>query len=155
MVRVPTTIRKLDLLKVSYEKHCAHDRNFDKEALYTLVYPDGTEILTLPDHPNRIFQLDEYQKDVGKSFNRITLFLLKRSDQELYNQLQQDSSDDTDGDSETLKENNTRQISVIESFARAGSCTQTSPSEQIAQSSSKTSTMTQPHLTIVDDHKNG
>ena len=39
------TIRELDLLKVSYEKYCAHDRNFDKEVLYTLVYPDGTEIL--------------------------------------------------------------------------------------------------------------
>ena len=44
---------------------CAHDRNFDKEADYTLVYPDGTEILTLPDHPDHIFQLDEYQKDVA------------------------------------------------------------------------------------------
>ena len=84
---------------MSYEKHCAHDRCFDKEALYTLVYPDGTEILTLPDHPNRIFQLDEYQKDIGKAFNRITLFLLKQSDQELYNQLQQGNSNDSDADS--------------------------------------------------------
>ena len=50
MVRVPTTIRKLELLKLSYDKHCAHDRTFDKDADYTLAFPDGTEIITLPDH---------------------------------------------------------------------------------------------------------
>ena len=155
MVWVPATIRKLDLLRVSYEKRCAHDRKFNKEALYTLVYPDGTEVLTLPDDLNRMFQLDEYHKDVGKSFNRITLFLLKRSEQELHNQLQQDSSDDTDGDSGPLEDNNIRQISVIESFARAGSCTQTSaPSQLIVQSTNRTSLMTQLDLAVVDDHRN-
>jgi hypothetical protein len=91
MVRVSTTIRKLDLLKLAYEKHCAHDRTFDKHADYTLAYPDGSEVLTLPDHPNRIFQLDEYQPEVGKAYNHITLFLLKRSDQERYNHLQNDT----------------------------------------------------------------
>jgi hypothetical protein len=153
MVRVPVTIRKLDLLKVSYEKHCAHDRNFDKEADYTLVYPDGTEILTLPDHPNRIFQLDEYQKDVGKAFNRITLFLLKQSDQELYDQLQQEGSNDSDGDSGPGEVSHFRQMSVIESFAHAGSSTQTNGSSlQLAQSSNNTLTSTSLDSIIVDDH---
>ena len=155
MVQVPATIRKLDLLRVSYEKHCAHDRKFDKEALYTLVYPNGTEVLTLPDDPNCIFQLEEYQKDVGKPFNHITLFLLKRSEQELYNQLQQDSSNDTDGNSGPLDDNNTRQISGIESFARAGSCRQTSvPSQLIVQSTNRTSPVTQLDLAVVDNHRN-
>ena len=155
MVRVPATIRKLDLLRVSYEKHCAHDRKFDKEALYTLVYPNGTEVLTLPDDPNCIFQLEEYQKDVGKPFNHITLFLLKRSEQELYNQLQQDSGNDTDGNSGPLEDNNTRQISGIESLARAGSCRQTSaPSQLIVQSTNRTSPVTQLDLAVVDDHRN-
>ena len=154
MVRVSATIRKLELLKVSYEKHCAHDRNFDKEADYTLVYPDGTEILTLPDHPDHIFQLDEYQKDVGKAFNRIALFLLKRSDQELYNQLQQDNGSDTDSDSVPEKESHIRQMSVIESFARAGSTSiQTnSPSMQV---STKTSTLMSHDSIVVDNHNQG
>ena len=73
MLRVHTTVRKLDLLKQAYEKHCVHDRTFDRYADYTLAYPDGTEVLTLPDHPNRIFQLDKHQKEVGKTYNRITL----------------------------------------------------------------------------------
>ena len=77
MLHVHTTIRKLDLLKQAYEKHCAHDRTFDRHADYTLAYPDKTEVLTLPDHPNRIFQLDEYQKELGKAYNRITLYLLR------------------------------------------------------------------------------
>ena len=77
-VCVPTTIRKLDLLKQAYEKLCAHDSTFDRHADYTLAFPDGTKVLTLPDHPNHIFHLDEYQQEVGKPYNRITLFLLKR-----------------------------------------------------------------------------
>lgn len=153
MVRVPITIRKLDLLRVSYEKHCARNRNFDKVAQYTIVYPDRTKILTLPDHPNRMLQLDDYQKEIGKVFNRITLFLLKLRAQELYNQLQQDSSNDTDCDSTSVEQNHTRQMSVFESFASAGSSTQTScPSQRIEQSSSNTSTVTSLDLTIVDDH---
>lgn len=113
MLRFHTTIRKLDLLKQAYEKHCAHDRTFDRHADYTLTYPDGTEILTLPDHPNSLFQLDEYQKEVGKAYNRITLYLLKRSDQASYNNLQQSASDsDSDMDEITI-----RQMPIIESFA--------------------------------------
>ena len=45
------------------------------------------------------FQLDEYQKEVGKAYNHITLYLLKRSDQENCNNLQESASDsgsDTD-----------------------------------------------------------
>ena len=119
MLRVHTTIRKLDLLKQAYEKHCAHDRTFDRHADYTLAYPDGTEVLTLPDHPNRIFQLDDYQKELGKAYNRITLYLLKRSDQENYNNLQESASDsgsDTD-------EGSVRQMTITESFAKVTNLT--------------------------------
>ena len=62
MLRVHTTIRKLDLLKQAYEKHCAHDRTFDRHADYTLAYPDGTEVLTLPDHSNRVFSIGRISK---------------------------------------------------------------------------------------------
>ena len=126
MVRVPTTIRKLELLKLSYDKHCAHDRTFDKDADYTLAFPDGTEIITLPDHPNRIFQLDEYQQDVGKAFNRITLFLLKRSDLESYNELRHNTSNSDD----EAEESTVRQMTVIESFARVTDSTTRNTTKQ-------------------------
>ena len=66
MLRVHTTIRKLDLLKQAYEKHCAHDGTFDRHADYTFAYPDGTEVLTLPDHPNRIFSWTNIKKSLAK-----------------------------------------------------------------------------------------
>ena len=45
-----------------------------------MAYPDGSEILTLPDRPTEIFQLDKYKEDIGKTYNRITLFLVLRDD---------------------------------------------------------------------------
>ena len=50
------------------------------------------------------FQLDKYQKEVCKANNRITLYLLKRSDQASDNNLQQSASDsDSDMDEITIR----------------------------------------------------
>ena len=58
--------------------------------------------------------MDEYQKEVGKAYNRITLYLLKRSDQENYNNLQESASDsDSDVDN-----GSSRQMTIRESFAK-------------------------------------
>ena len=119
MLRVHTTIRKLDLLKQAYEKHSAHDRAFDRHADYTLAYPDGTEVLTLPDYPNRIFQLDEYQRELGNAYNRITHYLLKQSDQENYNNLQESASDS----GSNTDEGSIRQMIITESFVKVTNLT--------------------------------
>ena len=69
--------------------------------------------------PTAFFQLDEYQKELGKAYNRITLYLLKRSDQENYNNLQESASDsgsDTD-------EGSIRQMTITESFAKVTNLT--------------------------------
>ena len=129
-----------------------------KKHFNTLTYPDGTEILTLPDDPNRIFQLDEYQKDVGKAYNHITLYLLKRSDQELYNQLQQASGSDSDPDPAPPEENHatSRQMTVLESFACAGPSTaSTQTSSPSANSSGETSAVTTLDSSIANDLGNG
>lgn len=78
IVRVPVSIKKLELLRKGIDKHAAHDRTFDPFEDYTLLYPDGTEILTLPGQSTQIFQLDKYKEDIGKPFNRITLYLIER-----------------------------------------------------------------------------
>jgi hypothetical protein len=78
MVRVLSDIRKVPLLSKAVDKHSAHDRNFDPNEDYTLAYPDGTLVLTLPGQPTQIFQLDKYKEDIGKTFNRITLYLVQR-----------------------------------------------------------------------------
>ena len=40
--------------------------------------PDGSEILTLPGEPNQLLQLDKYKEDIGKPYNRISLYLVQR-----------------------------------------------------------------------------
>ena len=79
-IRVPSDIRKLQLLRKAIERHQAYDRKFDPDAGYTIAYPDGTEILTLPGQSTQIFQLDKYKEDIGKPYNRISFYLVKREE---------------------------------------------------------------------------
>ena len=80
MLRVSTDIRKPELLRKAIDRHQAYDRKFEPNAGYTLAYPDGTEILTLPGQPTQLFQLDKYKEDIGKSYSRISFYLVKRDD---------------------------------------------------------------------------
>jgi hypothetical protein len=77
-VRVLSNIRKQELLKKGIDKHSAYDRNFEPFQNYALLYPDGSEILTLPGQPTQLFQLDKYKEDIAKPYNRITLYLADR-----------------------------------------------------------------------------
>ena len=79
-MRTVPTINKVKLLEKSIDKHTAHDRSFAPYQGYTLTYPDGTEIFTIPGKPNESFTLERYKNEVGKPYNRITLYLALRSD---------------------------------------------------------------------------
>ena len=142
MVRVNENVRKLELLKKSFEKHSAHDRNFDQEADYTIVYPDGTEILTLPGQPNQLFQLDKYKQDIGKPYNRITIYLAKRCDQELF------TKGESDTESDSSNEKVMKQISMLESFARGSMASSHTCTNDILQNPSSDLT-TQPNTSNI------
>ena len=77
-VRTVTTINKVQLLEKSIDKHAAHDRAFAPYQGYTLIYPDGKEIFTIPGNPTESFFLERERG--GKPYNRITLYLALRSD---------------------------------------------------------------------------
>ena len=106
VVRVLSDIRKVPLLSKALDKHSAHDRNFDPNEDYTLAYPDGTEVLTLPGQPSQIFQVDKYKEDIGKSFNRITLYIVRRDFLNGGNE-----SDDAEFSSESVYSMNTEEES--------------------------------------------
>ena len=78
-VRTVPTINKVELLEKSIDKY-SHDRSFAPYQGYTLTYLDGTEIFTIPGKPNESFTLERYKNEVGKPYNRITLYLALRSD---------------------------------------------------------------------------
>ena len=83
MIKVVVEAHKFDIVSKGVDKHSAHDRLFNGKKLYTLAYPDGSEVLTLPGKVDEIFQLDKYKEDLGKPYNRITLYLVARSQMEL------------------------------------------------------------------------
>ena len=48
---------------------------FDTKLSWKLVYPDGQYCLTLPGQEDQEFTLRKYKEDLGKPYNRITLYL--------------------------------------------------------------------------------
>lgn len=57
-------------------------KDFNKDLLegpYVLLYPDGTEVVTIPG-TQRPFSLDEYKEEIGKPYARINLFIFLKED---------------------------------------------------------------------------
>ena len=46
---------------------------------YALLFPDCTEVAKIPG-TEKEFILQDYRKEIGKNFNRLTLFIAKKSD---------------------------------------------------------------------------
>ena len=64
-----------DVFLEALTKRQAHDKSFDANVGWKLVYPDGQLCLTLPGSSEEEFPIRKYKDDVGKPFNRITLYL--------------------------------------------------------------------------------
>ena len=77
VVRVLSTANTHDIVKAAVPKHSVHGRFFDGDQEYSLLFHDGTEVLTIPGKPDELFQLDKYQNELGKPYNRISLFLAR------------------------------------------------------------------------------
>lgn len=56
-----------------------HSNLYDDELSYELLYEDGQKALFLPGS-SELFSLQRYQEEVGKDFNKITLFLCSSDD---------------------------------------------------------------------------
>lgn len=50
-----------------------------KEGHFLLLYPDGTEVINIPG-TQRPFTLEAYKTEVGKPYQRITLFICLKRD---------------------------------------------------------------------------
>jgi len=62
------------LLQEALKKRAAYDRSFRSDLTYKLYYPDGSEIVSLPGN-SEPFTLEKYKEDLGKTYNRISLYL--------------------------------------------------------------------------------
>ena len=79
-VTVPSSASRDDILTKAVTKHANHDKNLIRDDLrYTLLYPDGTEVKTLPGSSD-CFILHKYKDEIGKSYSRVTLYIATKSD---------------------------------------------------------------------------
>ena len=64
-------------------KRQAHDKSFDTTTSWKLVYHDGQSAMTLPGQPEEAFTLRKDKEDLGKQYNRITLYLCPEEPEQL------------------------------------------------------------------------
>lgn len=82
---LPLRIKKgasgYDILEAAIKKRKDYDRSFRADRDYKLAYTDGSEVINIPgtDEP---FTLVKYKEELGKSYARISLFLLYKEDVE-------------------------------------------------------------------------
>lgn len=77
-IKVLPSAGKNEILEKAVRKHANHDKNIQGDIEHVLLNGDGNEISTLPG-TEKEFVLKEYKEDVGKNYNRITLFVALRS----------------------------------------------------------------------------
>ena len=99
MVKAWPEYNKWQLLSEAVKKHTNHDRSFTLLSNeWTLVYPDGTEVLSIPGKDDVLFTLEGYKQELCKAYNRITLYLASPNDVSTFeasrNLLNQSESDD-------------------------------------------------------------
>ncbi len=99
-VAVSPSVGESELIKIAVEKHSRFNRKLsDRAEEYFLLYPDKTRVEKLPGSQEN-FTLERFKEELGKPFDRITLYLCKVSDfyrnmtNQLIGVLKDDSSDD-------------------------------------------------------------
>ena len=105
---LPSADKKSILIK-AVKKHANHDKTIHEGLEYVLLYPDGNEVVKLPGTDDE-FSLKEYREDLGRTYNRVTLFIATRSDF-LFSELPSFDDDESDSD-----ENSALGQSIYETF---------------------------------------
>ncbi len=99
-VAVSPSVGESELIKIAVEKHSRFNRKLsDRAEEYFLLYSDKTRVEKLPGSQEN-FTLERFKEELGKPYDRITLYLCKVSDfyrnmtNQLIGVLKDDSSDD-------------------------------------------------------------
>ena len=81
-IRLPKTADSEEVLKLPMAKQYLHNGNeivHSSVTSYKLLYPDGTEVKQLKES-DEAFTLQGYKAELGKPFNRLTLYLCGSSE---------------------------------------------------------------------------
>ncbi|XP_068678772.1 uncharacterized protein [Montipora foliosa] len=113
-------------------KRQAHDQAFVSRTSWKLVYPDGQLAMNLPDQQEEEFTLRDYEEDLGKPYNRITLYLCPEEPED---EFMLDSETETEPDTQGVRKK-----------IRSEEC-RTTPDHQLPfqQSTGSASSVSVPH----------
>ena len=67
------------ILSTAVKKYGDFEKSFNKDREYVLLYPDGSEVVTVPG-TTEPFTLGQYKRALGKPYSRITLFICTKTD---------------------------------------------------------------------------
>ena len=82
-----------NLLNAAVEKHSKHFKQFSKHAEYVLLYPDTSQVITLPGSLKE-FSLSDYKRDLGKAYSKIYFYLCSKTDFEMVAEFTDAETDD-------------------------------------------------------------
>ena len=118
-IRVPTWASTSLVKEKAIQKHAHHDKLVHDGLAYSLRYPDGSEVVNLPG-TTEPFISEKYRDDVGRNYNRISLFIALKSDFQLGEMpdFDYDESLDSEGETDFSK-------SVWRSYSDTGNSTPT------------------------------
>ena len=74
-VKVKDSCNRLDLKAAAIRKHSNHDQSFIANEEYVLLFPDYTEVITVPGEGRMPFKLSSYKDELGKPFSQMTFYL--------------------------------------------------------------------------------
>ena len=101
---LPLKVRKdcgyAELFTEALVKRQAHDQTFDARTSWKLVYPDGQLAINLPGQEEEEFTLRKYKEDLGKPYNRITLYLCPEEPED---EFMLDSETETEPDTQGVR----------------------------------------------------
>jgi hypothetical protein len=87
-----------EIKEKAVSKHTNHDKTLHHGLDYVLLYPDGSEVVNMPGS-TQPFVLEKYKEEVGRPYNRITLYICTKSDL-LFSEMPSKSELDTESELE-------------------------------------------------------
>ena len=81
-LKLSETSSASEMIILAIDKHAPHNQKFCGLEDYALLYPDGKEVVTLPETPTgtgekkgKQFTLCEYKMELGKPYSQIVFYL--------------------------------------------------------------------------------
>ena len=78
-ISVPRTSSSIIVRRAALEKHWAHNSKLPDSLEWKLLYPDFQEVNNIPDSKH-FFTVEKYKESLGKSYQRINLYLCRIED---------------------------------------------------------------------------